>query len=326
MKKTFLTLYLQLALFIPLYFVTACTSNQQTSNQQSTGQQNLPANHTPILPIRSPEDRENYEASRLRKTEKRLQTMQTQALSIEEVEQFCKEYYLPTVFSGYESMQDESDSPFYGITNWNHVRIEWHISEVKQDPVLPRKFYISGKRRLDDQIVPFEGSFSIDSMYKVSDENIDEAMLEQEGFKALYTAKGNFSCDEPSEGEENGSNWGTLTIDLAVRRQAYPYEENELDTWQILYKPGTYPEGLGFVGICKGAGFQIKGLFTYYHIKRSREILIAENLFMIMDDFLPDFMSGNPNPRINSKYHVLGWDESVLEGSDNWWEEAEGSE
>jgi hypothetical protein len=238
----------------------------------------------------------------------------------EQKEQFLKKHNLSPVWLGTIHSEDGAASVFNGFYGEDRYRIEMYFATVEKDARQPHIYHVTGKSRFKENIVPFTGKITLETISFIQDANLDQTILENMGFKEVYTAKGTFELKEDSGFKGSGVFAGEVFIDLGIRKFEDSYEENEIDTWTAFYKEVTEESGLQLTGVSRGAGFLLDGSWTSYETSKAKPVLVAKDIFLISTTILENFMIGERDVVINPKYRKLGWDEYW--SNDEWWNEA----
>jgi hypothetical protein len=248
------------------------------------------------------------------------QALEAVNLPAENTSQFLKKHNLSPVWLGTIHSEEVSGSVFNGFYGADRYRIEMHFASVEKDPAQPHIYHISGKSRFKDNIVPFTGIITVESLSYIQDTNLDQATLENMGFKEVLTAKGKFELKEEASYTGAGVFAGEIFIDLGIRNFEDAYQENEVDTWTTFYKEVSEDSGIQLTGSSRGAGFLLDGNWTSYQTSKTKPVLVAKDIFLISNDILENFMIGERDVVINPKYRQLGWDNYW--SNDEWWNEA----
>jgi hypothetical protein len=248
-----------------------------------------------------------------------VQALKTVNLSPERTLQFLQKHNLSTVWLGTIQAEDASASVFNGFYGADRYRIEMYFAAVEKDSKQPMHYRVAGKSRFKENIVPFAGTLTIESVSRVQDTTLDQAHLENYGFKEIFVAKGKFELKEDTSFSGSGVFAGEVFIDLGIRNFEASYEANEIDTWTSFYKE-TEQSGLQLTGLSRGSGFLLDGNWTGYESGKAKPVLIARDIFMISNDILENFMIGERDVVINPKYRQLGWDNYW--SNEEWWNEA----
>lgn len=198
---------------------------------------------------------------------------------------------------------------FDGLYGKDNYRIEMFFAEATKDAENATIYHIKGKSRFKNNITPFEGTITIDSLVAFEDPNIDTTNYDQESIrhKMLYSAVGNFVLKEDSTAKGSGIFSGKMTMDFLVRN------DNLTELWY--FSPQTKS---------KASGFRFIGEWQSYLTKVSKPVIWAKDLFSFVNEIIKDFSIGERDVEINAKYRHLGWD-NYWE-MDEWWHEAKSAQ
>ncbi len=249
-----------------------------------------------------------------------VQILENVELSPENTTQFLQKHNLSTVWLGAIQSEDASASVFNGFYGEDRYRIEVYFASVEKDAKQPNLYQVTGKSRFKDNIVPFNGQISIESIGQVQDTSLTQENLENWGFKQIFVAKGKFALKEDASFKGAGVFAGEVFIDLGIRNFEESYEANEIDTWTAFYKEIDEESGIQLTGHSRGSGFLLDGNWTSYETNKIKPVLVAKDIFLISNDILENFMIGERDVVINPKYRQLGWD--TYWSNDEWWNEA----
>ena len=249
-----------------------------------------------------------------------VQKLETIELSQENTTQFLQKHNLSTVWLGAIQSEDASASVFNGFYGEDRYRIEMYLASVEKDARQPNLYRITGKSRFKDNIVPFSGQITIESIGQVQDTSLTRENLENWGFKEIFVAKGKFTLKEDASFKGAGVFAGEVFIDLGIRNFEESYEANEIDTWTAFYKEIDEDSGMQLTGLSRGSGFLLDGNWTSYETNKVKPVLVAKDIFLISNNILENFMIGERDVVINPKYRQLGWD--TYWSNDEWWNDA----
>ncbi|MDO1445617.1 hypothetical protein Q0590_05120 [Rhodocytophaga aerolata] len=249
-----------------------------------------------------------------------VQKLETIELSQENTTQFLQKHNLSTVWLGAIQSEDASASVFNGFYGEDRYRIEMYLASVEKDARQPNLYRITGKSRFKDNIVPFSGQITIESIGQVQDTSLTRENLENWGFKEIFVAKGKFTLKEDASFKGSGVFAGEVFIDLGIRNFEESYEANEIDTWTAFYKEIDEDSGIQLTGLSRGSGFLLDGNWTSYETNKVKPVLVAKDIFLISNNILENFMIGERDVVINPKYRQLGWD--TYWSNDEWWNDA----
>ena len=249
-----------------------------------------------------------------------VQKLETIELSQENTTQFLQKHNLSTVWLGAIQSEDASASVFNGFYGEDRYRIEMYLASVEKDARQPNVYRITGKSRFKDNIVPFSGQITIESIGQVQDTSLTRENLENWGFKEIFVAKGKFTLKEDASFKGAGVFAGEVFIDLGIRNFEESYEANEIDTWTAFYKEIDEDSGMQLTGLSRGSGFLLDGNWTSYETNKVKPVLVAKDIFLISNNILENFMIGERDVVINPKYRQLGWD--TYWSNDEWWNDA----
>lgn len=219
-----------------------------------------------------------------------------------EAYEHLKKYNLASLF--------QSQYPANGFYGEDRYRIEYILTEVKQDSVNVNIFRVKGKNRHKKVVSDFEGFFRMIDMYTIEDPNINtNEYFNDENPTKIYGATGDFEFTEIGDSKYSGVFKGKLTTE-----------------WVTHYNPDTkiqelnglwyYSENLP----SKGAGYRFDGNWTSKAGDRTVPFIWAEDIFRFGNEILADFSYGEREVLINKKYRSLGWDEYLYDGEE-WWTE-----
>jgi hypothetical protein len=220
-------------------------------------------------------------------------------LSADSTKNILSKYDLSTLFKDYEGNYLVPNNGFYGKSFY---RIEMYFSDVQKDSLNPAVYHLKGKSRFKNNILPFEGSFTVESLVAFTDPNLDIEALENWGLKNAFSLKGTFKIDEDKSRDGSGFYQGKFTTDFGVNK------DDRAEIWYYSQTPNTM-----------GAGYQFDGNWTSYKTGKVNYAMWASDLFMIANGILKDFSIGERDIEINKKYRHLGW-ENFWE-NEEWWNE-----
>lgn len=249
-----------------------------------------------------------------------VQVLETVTLPKETTEQFLHKHNLSTVWLGSIHAEDASASVFNGFYGADRYRIEVYFSSVEKDSGQPDLYHVNGKSRFKENIVPFTGTITIESIRQIQDTTLHQENIENSGFKYVFVTKGKFELKEDASYKGSGVFAGEVFIDLGIRDFEESYEANEIDTWTTFYKEVSEDTGVQLTGTSRGSGFLLDGNWTSYETGKTKPVLVAKDIFMISNDILENFMIGERDVVINPKYRELGWDNYW--SNEEWWNKA----
>lgn len=186
------------------------------------------------------------------------------------------------------------DFGFYGTDRY---RIDFYFSEVSKDPNDPRVYLVKGKNRYKKNVTAFSGTFTIDSLARFKDANLDLEEVTEMGLDQLFSATGRFELFEDSTATGSGAFRGRFEMDYSLN------ENHEPQLWYFSETPN------------RGSGIRFIGNWQSYKSGKTKPVIWAKDLFRFANDILKDFSIGEREVEINEAYRKLGWD--------NYWENEE---
>ncbi len=209
----------------------------------------------------------------------------------------------------------EYTRPFNGFYGPDNYRIEFFISSIHTDTANPQLIGISGKSKYKNNITPFSGIVTIDSLFGYRDLTYDyreyieyvedDSTQKFEGDTTIgtYHARGTFIINEDSAIAGTGVYKGAFYMDFLPE-----YYDGELTGSRLWYNTDNDS---------RRAGFIFEGNWTSYRNSEQKPVIFASDLFMFANSILEDFSYGEREIEINEKYRHLGWD-NYWE-ADEWW-------
>jgi hypothetical protein len=231
-----------------------------------------------------------------------IKALTLKPLKSRETYDYLKKYDLSSLF--------QSQYPKNGFYGEDHYRIEYILTEVKQDSLNVNIFRVKGKNRHKKVISEFEGFFRMIDMYEIQDPNINtNEYYNDDNPTKIYGSTGDFEFTEKGDSKYSGVFKGKLTTEW-VNHYNPDTKESELNGFWF------YSENLP----SKGAGCRFDGIWTSKSGDKTTPFIWAEDIFRFGNEILADFSYGEREVIINKKYRSLGWDE-YLYNEEEWWNE-----
>jgi hypothetical protein len=190
-------------------------------------------------------------------------------------------------------------SVYNGFYGEDHYRIEFAFLEAGINPINQNEILVSGKTRFKKNIAPFTGKLIIDSLYTITDTNLDSSDMANMEINQIVELAGHFEIKEDTAAAGSGQFTGLWHLTLSL------HNDGTADIW---YASRTNT---------KSAGLLLEGQWTSYRSGKTKPFLLANDLFMVADDVLENFSVGEREVEINPKYHALGWDK--FWDNEEWW-------
>jgi hypothetical protein len=215
---------------------------------------------------------------------------------------FCKMHNFSDYFT--------NGSPLNGFFGPDNYRIEFVITEVKQDAYNVNIYHVKGKNRHKGMITPFEGEISIIDIASFSDPNIIPTYLTDLNVKGLYALNGTFQLRENPTAKFSGIFEGKFLTEVSLNADRIDGGLS-INEWY-------YSENLP----SHGAGLRYDGKWTNYSDPNdAKNVVWASDFFRFANEILKDFSYGEREVEINEKYRNLGW--QTLWDGEEWWQDAE---
>ncbi|MBG8553852.1 hypothetical protein [Hymenobacter guriensis] len=189
-----------------------------------------------------------------------------------------------------------------GCMGAQYRRLELVYEKVRRDGRNPALYYVEGKSRERERILPFRGTITLTAIRKVNPD------VRVPGFKALghYEVKGQFRLTESPAEEGAGVFTGTLAMTFSHKAGG------------VAYMPAQEEE-FGFRS--RGEGTTFTSQWTSVAHPKPIKIVWASNFMDIAYTVMDQFYIGDRGMHINPKYARAGWNRYWE--NDEWWAEAE---
>ncbi|MDB5235531.1 MAG: hypothetical protein JWR44_2524 [Hymenobacter sp.] len=214
-----------------------------------------------------------------------------------------REYNLTLLWSNTnraDSLSNSNGSPVLeGFFGPEHYRIGLAFNHVVRDSINPALFHVLGKSKYAKAIVPFEGTIEIT---RLTDLKTFLDLAEEDSAAQAYTADGHFIFRESAAHRGAGTFEGTGLLDFYITPKG--------EIGQVIVMSGQDNPA-------RGRGLLLKGMWTSYHTKQQKTLLMSRDVFSIAPDVLKDFGVGERSAQVNPKYAKLGW--SDYWENDEWW-------
>lgn len=192
-----------------------------------------------------------------------------------------------------------------GFFGRDYRRISFVFTSIRRDGQQPRLYHVEGKNLFNRLVTNFKGTLKIDSLARLNQHEFadDGGLIDVEESSQLFSATATFDLQEYPKTSTAGRFTGVAQLDFFVNGTGSPQLAMSMN-----YKVDSPAQG---------AGVLYRGQWISYATQTAKPLLLANNVFIVAPEALPQFGLGERDLSFNPKYAKLGWNEYWA--NNEWW-------